>query len=196
LVFVAVVAGLAAGGARLDAQRRLTQNEALELAFPGAELERITAFLEPAQTARAGELAGSGVEVRSSVVTMYLARRSGNPVGVAYFDAHRVRTLPQVLMIVVGVDGRVARVETVSFQEPPEYGPPGGWLRLFEDRELDNDLAQRRGIPNITGATLTAGAVTRAVRRVLALHDVIDPWGDDQGHAPSAPLGQRSDDRR
>ena len=159
-----------------DAQR-LTQDQALGSAFPGAAITRRTAFLEPAQIARAGEMAGRGVDVRTSVVTYYVATRGGAPIGVAYFDAHTVRTLDEVLMIVVKPDARVARVETVSFREPPEYEAPGVWLRLFEDRELDDDLAQRRGIANITGATLTAGAVTRAVRRVLALHRVIDPFG-------------------
>ena len=121
----------------------LTQDEALALAFPGAEVERRTAFLDDTQLARASSLTGPDVDVESTVVTYYVAMRRGEPAGVAYFDADRVRTLPQVLMIVVGTDGRVVRVETV----------------------------------NITGATLTSGAVTRATRRVMALHSIIDPFG-------------------
>ena len=178
-----MAATLAAAAEPVRAQR-LTQDQALGLAFPGAEIERRTVFLEPAQTARVAALAGRGVEVRASVVSYYVATRGGAPVGVAYFDAHRVRTLDEVLMIVVTPDARIARVETVSFREPPEYEAPAGWLRLFDDRELDDDLAQRRGIANITGATLTARAATWAVRRVLALHQVIDPFG--VGPAPLA----------
>lgn len=158
------------------AGQTLTQDEALALAFPGAELERRTAFLDDARLARASELAGPGVDVESTVVTYYVARSRGEPVGVAYFDAHRVRTLPQVLMVVVGLDGRVARLETVSFREPPEYRAPNGWLRLFDGRALDDALSLRGEIPALTGATLTAGATTRATRRALALHQVIDPF--------------------
>jgi len=153
----------------------LSQDEALALAFPQAQLERRTAFLGDENLADAERLAGPDVEVRSSVVSYYVASRGGKPVGVAYFDAHRVRTLPQVLMIVVGIDGRIVRIETVSFREPPEYRAPDGWLRQFNDRGLDRALSLRGEIATITGATLTAGAATRAARRALALHQVIDP---------------------
>jgi len=154
----------------------LTQDEALALAFPGAEVERRTAFLDDAQLALASGLAGPDVDVESMVVTYYVAMQRGQPVGVAYFDADRVRTLPQVLMIVVGTDGRLARVETVSFREPPEYRAPDGWLRQFQSRVLDDQLSLKGAIANITGATLTSGAVTRATRRVMALHSIIDPF--------------------
>lgn len=154
----------------------LTQDEALALAFPGATTERRTAYLGEAELERARALAGADVPVEQSVVTYYVARRAGTPLGVAYFDAHRVRTEQEVLMIVVGSDHRVRRVETVSFREPPEYRAPDRWLRLFDARALGPELALRGAIPNMTGATLTAGAVTQATRRVLALHGVIGPF--------------------
>ena len=155
----------------------LTQDEALALAFPGATTERRTAYLGEPELARARTLAGSDVEIDQTVLTYYVARRGDQGVGVAYFDAHRVRTEQEVLMVVVGSDGRVRRVETVSFREPPEYMAPERWLRLFDGRELSPELSVRGDVPNITGATLTSGAVTRAVRRVLALHQVIAPLG-------------------
>jgi len=155
----------------------LTQEQALALAFPASHrVERRTAYLDDAQLARAAELAGPDVEVASGVVTYYVAVRADAPEGVAYFDAHRVRTLPEVLMVVVGTDGRVRRVEVVSFHEPPEYRPPEGWLRQLLGRPLDDALSLRGDVAGITGATLTAGAVTRATRRVLALHEVIAPF--------------------
>lgn len=155
----------------------LTQDEALALAFPEATTERLTAYLGDQELDRARALAGSDVEIQQTVVTYYVARRGQEKLGVAYFDAHRVRTEQEVTMIVVGADDRVRRVETVSFREPPEYMAPERWMRLFDGRELSPELSVRRDIPNITGATLTSGAVTRAVRRVLALHQVIDPLG-------------------
>ncbi|HIF20922.1 MAG TPA: FMN-binding protein [Gemmatimonadetes bacterium] len=158
----------------------LTQDEALALAFPGAQMERRTAFLDDAQLTRASALAGPDVDVESVVVTYYVALRDGEPVAVAYFDAGRVRTLPQVLMIVLDPDARVTRIETVSFREPPEYRAPNGWLQQFFGRALNDDLSLKGEIANITGATLTAGAVTRATRRVLALHAIVDPFGAHQ----------------
>lgn len=150
----------------------VTVDEALKLAFPGCEVTRRTAFLKPEQLKRAQELAGA--EVPSALVTYYTATKGGRqPAGTAYFDTHRVRTLPETLMIVVDPQGKVGRIEVLSFREPEEYLPRGAWYEQFHGRALDPDLQLKRGIRPVTGATLTARATTDAVRRVLALHQVI-----------------------
>ena len=152
----------------------MTQEEALELAFPSAtSIERHTAFLGAREVEAARRLAGSGVEMRSGVVTYYSARRESAPLGTAYFDAHRVRTLPEVVMVVVSPQGTVDRVEVLKFTEPPQYRPRTAWLRQFLGKRLSREVSLRRGIANMTGATLTSRAVTDAIRRVLALHQVI-----------------------
>jgi Na+-translocating ferredoxin:NAD+ oxidoreductase RnfG subunit len=153
----------------------LTQDEALRLTFPGCEVERRTAYLTSEQVRRAHEL--SGEEVASALVVYYQARRTGQPAGTAYFDTHRVRTLPETLMVVVDPQGRVARLEVISFREPEEYMPRGAWYEQFRGHKLDRDLGLKTGIHPVTGATLTARATTSAVRRILALHQVISGGG-------------------
>jgi hypothetical protein len=146
--------------------------EALELAFPGSTTTRETIFLSDQQ--RNSVAARSGADVSSSLATRYVAQREdGTVLGWAYLDTHRVRTLPETLMIVLDPEGRVRRVEVVTFREPLEYLPREGWYGQFEGRELDDDLALKRDIRPITGATLSARATTEAVRRILALHAVI-----------------------
>lgn len=170
----ALVAVVAAVPGVLDAQVFLTQDQALALAFPeGATVERKTAYLTDAQLARARALAGDAVPVEQRIITYYAAHKDGKPVGTAYFDPHRVRTLPEVLMVVVGPDHRVERVEVLKFSEPPDYVAPRGWLDQFLRRKLDDRLSVKGDIVNMTGATLTARAVTDAVRRVLAFHQVV-----------------------
>lgn len=144
----------------------LTVDEALRLAFSGAKVQRRTAYLTKEQVRKAAEL--SGEEVASALITYYEA-----PGGFAYFDTHRVRTLPETLMVVVDPQGRVRRIEVIAFREPEEYMPRGKWYGQFQGRKLDRDLEVKRGIHPVTGATLTVRATTDAVRRVLALHQVI-----------------------
>jgi hypothetical protein len=170
---------VAAAPSGLDAQRGLSQVEALRLAFPEpASVERRTAFLSDSSRAAAQVLAGADVEIPSGIVTYYVGRApSGDVIGTAYFDAHRVRTLPEVLMIVVDPRDRVERIEVLRFAEPPDYRPGAAWLDLVEGRALDESLSLRGAVPNMTGATLTAHAVVRAARRVLALHRVIGGAG-------------------
>ena len=149
----------------------LTQEEALAEAFPDAEVERLTEFLEPEQVVRIEDLAGS--ELGSRLVVRYRAVRDGEAVGTAYFDAHRVRTLPETLMVVIGEEGEVIRVDVLSFDEPPDYLPRSAWFDQFDGRVLDADLSLKRGIRGVTGATLSSRAVVAAVRRALAIHQVL-----------------------
>ncbi|NIR46026.1 MAG: FMN-binding protein [Gemmatimonadetes bacterium] len=154
----------------------LTQEDALRVAFPEpAEIERRTAFLSDADLGRARELAGEEVQIEGRVVTYYVGTLEGRPLGVAYFDAHRVRTLPEVLMIVVTPEARIERIEILAFKEPPEYLVPTSWLQQIVGRRLSDELSVKGSIVNMTGATLTSRAITGASRRVLALHQVIDP---------------------
>lgn len=149
----------------------LSVDEALRLAFPSTKVERRNAYLTPEQVRRAAEL--SGEEVKSALVTRYEARRDGQLLGTAYFDTHRVRTLPETLMIVVDPQGRVERIEVISFREPEEYLPRGRWYEQFRGKALGPALQLKRDLRPVTGATLTARATTDAVRRVLALHRVL-----------------------
>ena len=162
-----MTAGFGSAGATV----LLSVDEALALAFPDAAVVRETLFLTEEQRREAGEQ--SGVEIPGALITRYVASdRNGATVGFAYLDTHRVRTLPETLMVAVGADGRVARVEVVVFREPLEYMPREGWYRQFDGEALDDELAVKRGIRPVTGATLTARATTEAVRRVLAIHRV------------------------
>lgn len=164
LLAAALALGARAGGA----ESLLSLDEALALAFPGCAVERTTVYLTGAEAARAGELAGEPLP--SAIVHPYRAARDGAPCGTAYFDTHRVRTLAETLMVAVTPAGEIARIEVLAFAEPPDYLPRVEWYAQFPGRALDEDLALRRAIRPVAGATLTARATTDAARRALALH--------------------------
>ncbi len=151
----------------------LTQKEALELAFPKAEIRRKAHFLTKEELARAKKL--SGGTIPSALLTTYQGWKKGKLLGTAWFDTHRVRTLPETLMVVVDPKGRIARLEVLAFHEPKDYLPRGNWYAQFRGHALDKGLSLKKGIHGVTGATLTSRAVTLAVRRVLALHQVLFP---------------------
>lgn len=153
-----------------------TQAEALALAFPDAQVERHGHVLTDAQMADAA--ARAGLPIPSALVAAYEARREGHLVGTAYFDAHRVHSKQATLMIVVAPDGRVADVQVLAFAEPSKYLAPPGWLQQFLHRPLDDRLQLKQEIQGITGATLTARATTKAVRRALAIHAVLNGSAD------------------
>ncbi len=164
-----VVLMAVSGGA--EAKVFLSIDEALALAFPRSTVEHRTIYLNAGELKRAQALAG--VDIPGGIIHAYVARRDSSLVGTAYFDTHKVRTLPETIMVVVGPDWRVVRVEVIAFGEPASYLARESWYEQFGGRGLDAELALKRGIRGITGATLTARAATAAVRRTLALHQVI-----------------------
>jgi Na+-translocating ferredoxin:NAD+ oxidoreductase RnfG subunit len=186
-----LLGGLLLSGRAAELRAQLSLQEALAGAFPpSAAVERRTAFLTAQDLDTIQASAGRDAPVTQRVVTYYLARKDGKPVGVAYFESHRVRTLNEVVMIVVEPDksgkggrDRIRSVEVLRFAEPPEYHASGPWLDQFKGKSLDQELSLKRSIANMTGATLTSNAVVRAARRVLAIHDRIRPFGSPAGEA-------------
>ncbi len=166
LSFVALASAVAS-----SAKVFLTQEEALKLAFPGATIERKTAFLTPDESKDVAAL--SGAAPPSSLAVAYVATKEGRLAGTAYFDTHVVRTQPETLMVVVTPEGKIGRVEVLSFSEPEDYLPRAHWYAQFPGKGLDEELSIKRGIRAVSGATLTARATTEAARRVLALHQVL-----------------------
>jgi hypothetical protein len=155
-----------AGAARVQARVLVSQKDALKIAFGAAAPERRTAFLTDAQAKAVEEAAQAKLE--SKIWTYYV---SGSTT--AYFESHPVRTMNETIMVVVGPDDRVRSVEILSFAEPPDFLAPKRWLEQFLEKPLNEDLALRRGLRGIAGATLTAEAVSRGVRRALAVHRVL-----------------------
>lgn len=149
----------------------LTQEQALARAFPGAQLVRETFFLSAAQMAEAAKR--SGGEFDQELAIRYVALRGGALAGYAYFDAHRVRTLPETMMVVVSPAGEIEKVEILSFAEPEDYLPRARWLEQFRGRKLDGELSLRGAIRPMTGASLSGRSIVNASRRLLALHQVL-----------------------
>lgn len=159
----------------LAAQARvyMTQQQALASAFPsGTKVSRQSIFLTKEQQAAAKK--ASGIDFTDQLVVRYVGTDAANRVvGYAYFDTHRVRTLPETVMIVVTPEAKVAKIEVLSFDEPPEYLPKERWVEQIEGRRLDDDLSLKRAIRPLSGASLSGRAIVNASRKVLALHGAI-----------------------
>jgi hypothetical protein len=148
-----------------------TTQEALALAFPGAQFTRKEHWLTEGQARQVQERAGTPLSGLWQVA--YEARREGRLVGVAFLDTHRVRTLPETAVVAIAPEGRLLRVEVVAFREPQEYLAKEAWLRQFDGKPLDPQLSLKGAIRPLSGSTLTANALTDAARRSLALHQLL-----------------------
>lgn len=153
----------------------LSREEALAGVYPGAEIRAEQVFLTPAQQKHV--VTRAGAEPASPLVARYLATRQGRVVGRAYVDTHTVRTKRESLLISLDALGHVMRIDVTAFLEPSEYRAPEPWLAQYRGRELEDDLTLNRAIRPIAGATLTARAANSAVRRVLAIDEILRSIG-------------------
>jgi len=173
-VFFYFFLGVLFSGTGIAAQAKAPSplEKAVHMLFPKAVSERATVFLDPATRARVAKLTGQPFE--RGMVFRYLIRdRQGKLLATAYLDRHKVRSKPETVLGVVGLDGRLIRIRVLAFAEPKEYLPREGWYRQFDGKALGPELGLRRGIDAVSGATLSSRACTRAARRMLAIHRVL-----------------------
>jgi hypothetical protein len=146
--------------------------EGLDLAFPDADrVDRETFVLGEQESRRVEEIARAPLE--SKIVTLYTARKGDAVVGYAVIDIHNVRTLPEACLVVLTPEGAIRTLEILAFYEPEEYMTGRRWLEQFEGKTVANALKLRVDVDAIAGATLSSDVITRAVRRVLALYEVL-----------------------
>jgi hypothetical protein len=168
LLFVALTI-VSAGHALADVYH--SKESALRLAFPDADsVDKREIFLNSEQKTEVESLAR--VKLASRLATMYVGRKNGYILGYAFIETHQVRSLPETILIVIAPDGRTRGIHMLAFHEPPEYAPPKRWLTQFQGRPLTDELSLRGDLAGIAGSTLTANAITAAVRRALAIFEV------------------------
>lgn len=168
LVCLTAVFSLAGYNAHFFAKVFYKKNEALKLAFPDADkIERKTLFLKEDEIKQIQQT--SKTKVDSRMVVYYLGKQQEKVSGYAFFETNTVRTMPATVMVVLTPTGSVKFVEVLAFYEPPDYLPPKNWLNLFKSKSLEDNLHVKKGIPNISGASLTANSVAVSVRRTLGI---------------------------
>ena len=140
--------------------------------YPNSKIEIKNIVISETQRNKIKEL--SGVEFESKLVTFYLIKFNDKVKFYGFVDVHIVRTLPEVVLYVLNEQGEIELIQILSFKEPPEYKADENWLKYLKGKTLGKDLLRlRRDVPNMTGATLTAKAITDNARKVVALWKVI-----------------------
>jgi len=170
-VAIALVAAPAAG------KVFYSRAAALEMAFPNADrIDGKTFVLHDEQVGKIeARIRGS---LDRNLAKVYTAVEGGAVVGYAIIDVHDVRALAEAVMIVLTPSGEVRSLRILAFHEPLEYLPTERWYRQFENQSLQNPLRLGGDIHGVVGATLTARATTKAVRRALAYYEVLIAHGD------------------
>ena len=165
---------LVAAAAPLPAAAKVfySRDEALELAFPDADrVESETYVLDDGEVGQVESLAKCQIDTK--LVKIYKGVRGEQVIGYAVIDVHNVRTLPEAFMVVLTPDGEVRSLRVLAFHEPLEYMPTSRWYRQFDHAKTGAPLRVGRDVHGVVGATLSARATTKGVRRALAFYEVL-----------------------
>jgi hypothetical protein len=142
------------------------EEAALRGLFPEAEsFEARDLVLGDALVDRIEKLARA--KVRERLVTFYTVRKGGAVAGYAAIQSHVVRTKRETLALAFEPDGRIRRIQVLSFLEPKEYEPPERWLAQFAGKGPADRLAVGVDVTPIAGATLSARGVAEESRWLL-----------------------------
>jgi Na+-translocating ferredoxin:NAD+ oxidoreductase RnfG subunit len=166
-----------------------SRESALKLAFPEADsVDKREVFLICEKKQEVEVLARA--KLSSRLVTIYGGRKEERVQGYAFIETHTVRSLPETILIVLDPNGNTQGIHLLAFHEPPEYAPSARWLGQFQGRPLTDELSLRGEVAGISGATITATAITAAARRILAIYQEEMGSGDSEANATKKPKRQ------
>lgn len=151
-----------------------TVEETLEMAFPGAEVEERTVKLTPEARGEIEELIKGRFFKRR--VPFYIAKKAGQTLGYATVMNEIGKTRYITFMVVLDAGGTVKSVDLLVFRETQGYEIENPrWRKQFEGKTIEDPLRLKRDIRSISGATLSVRAVTKGVKKALAVFRVVRP---------------------
>lgn len=79
----------------------------------------------------------------------------------------RIRTKHATILYIFSSKKIIKGIEILKFKEPSEYEPNRAWQDMFVGKTSQNRLKAGQDIPLISGATLSARAISDATRIAL-----------------------------
>lgn len=114
-------------------------------------------------------------KIETKLYRLYIAKNENKTVGYGVLLNKKVRTKTAISLYLIGTDGKIKSIEIVAFNEPIEYLPTKTWLDVFDNKSGSDTLRLNQDIPTVSGATLSARALTDGSRIALALIDIVKP---------------------
>lgn len=105
----------------------------------------------------------------SNVIRFYKVTKESRIEGYAVLLLQTVRTKKTAVLYIIDKKEKIKSIEIVAFNEPKEYKPNPNWLDEFHNKSKDDNLFFGKGISTISGATMSARAVSDLARIALAI---------------------------
>lgn len=141
--------------------------------FGAKSVEQQNIILSEAQLQQLSKVSQQPIDTK--LYRIYIAKNDAKTVGYGVLLTKKVRTKTAIALYLIGTDGKIKSIEIVAFNEPIEYLPTKTWLDGFDNKSATNTLRLNQDIPTVSGATLSARAITDGSRIALSLIDIVKP---------------------
>ncbi len=141
--------------------------------FGAKSIEQHNIILTEAQAQQLSKVSQQPIETK--LYRIYSAKNDSKILGYGVLLSKKVRTKTAIVLYLIGIDGKIKSIEIVAFNEPIEYLPTKTWLDGFDNKNENNILRLNQDIPTVSGATLSARAITDGARIALSLIDIAKP---------------------
>lgn len=108
-------------------------------------------------------------QLDSNVIRMYTIKKGKNIQGYAVLIVQTVRTKKAAVLYIMDTKQKLKSIEILAFKEPSEYKPNKTWQGVFKGKTKEDNLFSGKGIPTISGATLSARAIADAARIAISI---------------------------
>ncbi|MDB2562442.1 FMN-binding protein [Sulfurimonas sp.] len=115
----------------------------------------------------------SHVKLRSKIFRIFKATKADQTIGYGVLINRKVRSKNAVVLYLISNDAVLKSIEVIAFNEPIEYLPSKTWNSQFENIPTSKMLQSAKDIPTITGATLSARALTDGSRIAFAIYNEV-----------------------
>lgn len=109
----------------------------------------------------------------SKIFRVFKAKIDDKTLGYGVILKRKIRQKSAVILYIISKDGVLKNINIIAFTEPPEYIPSKTWIKQFNDIPTSKMLKVSKGIPTITGATMSAKSIVDASRIVFAFYKEI-----------------------
>jgi hypothetical protein len=168
LLILAIFIGLGLTAETGSCRLLISREDALASVFgDSATVDAKTLYLTTAQVAAIKQAARAPFDRKR--VTYYEVTVGDTLAGLVFVDKHLVRTLSETVLIALDPGGEVLAVEILAWNEPDDYRPSERWLDLADGKDEIAGMRPGEDMPRLAGSTLSARAMTEAIRRALAL---------------------------
>jgi hypothetical protein len=141
--------------------------------FSVKSIEQKTIILNEKQVQQLSKVSQQVIDTK--LYRIYIAKNGPATVGYGVLLSKKVRTKTAIALYFIDMDNRIKSIEIVAFNEPIEYLPTKTWLDGFDNKNSTNALRLNQDIPTVSGATLSARAITDGSRLALSLINIVKP---------------------